>query len=194
MSAYHHSRLSLGPDSIRLLRLKPCKDQSIVRIHCELFDYNLQDPSQRTHLYDALSYVWGNPKVTLPIYVGEHEHELPVTTNLYAALLYLRNSSLERIIWIDAICINQKNGEEKAQQIQLMAKIYSQASRVLVWLGEAADNSDQALEEIRAAGRKAIHSLNNETIQLAVLKLLERDWFQRIWVRELTLDNVHKIY
>ena len=75
-----------------------------------------------------------------------------------------------------------------------MAKIYSQASRVLVWLGEAANNSGQALEEIRAAGRKAIHSLNNETIQLAVLKLLERDWFQRIWVRELTLDNICRIY
>jgi hypothetical protein len=107
-----------------------------------------------------------------------------VTTNLYAALLHLRNSSLERIIWIDAICIDQKNDEERAQQIQLMAKIYSQASRVLVWLGEAADNSDQALKEIRAAGRKAIHSLNNVTIQLAVDKLLKRDWFQRIWVRE----------
>jgi len=145
-------------------------------------------------LYDALSYVWGNPEVTLPIYIGEHEHELRVTTNLYAALLHLRNSTLERIIWIDAICIDQKNGEEKAQQIPLMAKIYSQASRVLVWLGEAADNSDQALEEIRAAGRKAVHSLNNETIQLAVLKLLERDWFQRIWVRELTFDNICRIY
>jgi len=194
MPAYHHSCLSLGPDTIRLLRLKPCKDQSTAKIHCELFDYNLQDPSQRTHLYDALSYVWGNPKVTRPIYIGQLERKLPVTTNLYAALLHLRNSSLERIIWIDAICIDQKNGEEKAQQIPLMAKIYSQASRVLVWLGEAANNSGQALEEIRAAGRKAIHSLNNETIQLAVLKLLERDWFQRIWVRELTLDNICRIY
>jgi hypothetical protein len=184
MFPYHHSRLSLGPDSIRLLRLKPCKTQSTAKIHCELFDYNLQDLSQRTHLYEALSYTWGNPRVTRPIYIGELEHESPVTTNLYAALLHLRNSSLERIIWVDAICIDQKNDEEKAQQIQLMAQIYSQASRVLVWLGEAADNSNQALEEIRVAGHKAIYSLNNKTIQLAVLKLLERDWFQRIWVRE----------
>lgn len=179
MPAYHHSRLSVGPDSIRLLRLKPCKDQGTAKIHCEIFDYNLQDSSQRLHLYDALSYVWGNPKVTLPIYVGEHEHELSVTTNLYAALLHLRDFSFERIIWIDAICIDQKNDEEKVQQIQLMAKIYSRASRVLVWLGEAANNSDQALEEIRAAGRKATYSCNNEKMQL----LLERDWFKRIWVK-----------
>jgi hypothetical protein len=143
-------------------------------------------------LYEALSYVWGDPEDTRPIDIGEHE--LPVTTNLYAALSHLRNFSLERIIWIDAICIDQKNSEEKVQQIQLMAKIYSQASRVLVWLGEAADNSDQALKEISAAGRKAIHSLNNETIQLAVLTLLQRNWFQRIWVREEILDNVRRIY
>lgn len=192
MSPYRYSRLSLGPDSIRLLRLKPYKNQSTAKIQCELFDYNLQDPSERTHLYEALSYVWGDPEDTRPIDIGEHE--LPVTTNLYAALSHLRNFSLERIIWIDAICIDQKNSEEKVQQIQLMAKIYSQASRVLVWLGEAADNSDQALKEISAAGRKAIHSLNNETIQLAVLTLLQRNWFQRIWVREEILDNVRRIY
>ena len=65
-----------------------------------------------------------------------------------------------------------------------MAKIYSQASSVIDCLGEAADNSDQALKEIRAAGRKATHSLNNETIQLAVLALLQRNWFRRIWVRK----------
>ena len=65
-----------------------------------------------------------------------------------------------------------------------MGKIHSQSSCVLVWLGEAADNSDQVLEEIRAAGRKAIHSLDNKTIQLAALKLLRRDWFQRIRARE----------
>jgi hypothetical protein len=65
---------------------------------------------------------------------------------------------------VDAVCIDQKNDKEKVQQIQIMPKIYSQANRVLVWLGEAADNSDQALEEIRAAGGKATDSLNNKTI------------------------------
>jgi hypothetical protein len=182
---------SLLPDSIRLLRLLPHEDKN-APIQCRLVDYSLQESGKRMHLYDALSYVWGDPKNTQPIYIGEHD--LPVTTNLYAALSHLRNFSLERIIWVDAICINQKNDEEKVQQIQLMAKIYSQANRVLVWLGEAADNSDQALEEIRAAGRKATNSLNNEMIQSAVLALLQRNWFQRIWVRGQTLDNVRRNY
>ena len=74
-----------------------------------------------------------------------------------------------------------------------MADVFGQANRVVVWLGTAADNSDQALEEIRVAGGKeilaaggktSINSSNKETIQQAVLALLGRPWFRRIWVRE----------
>ncbi len=188
-SAIHPCYRSLLPDSIRLLRLLPHEDEN-APIRCELFDYSLRSSGRRIHLYDALSYVWGDTNNPRSIYIGEYD--MPVTKNLYAALSHLRNFSIERVLWVDAICINQKNNEEKGQQIQLMAKIYSQANRVLVWLGEAADNSGQALEKIRAAGGKAPDFLNNKTIQLAVLGLLQRDWFQRIWVREHTVDNFRR--
>lgn len=56
MSQYHYPRPLLGLEEIRLLRLIPCGNHSTAKIQCELFDYNLQDPSERTHLYDALSY------------------------------------------------------------------------------------------------------------------------------------------
>jgi hypothetical protein len=176
----------LLPGNIRLLRLLPNEDKN-APVQCQLFDYPLQESGKRMHLYEALSYAWGDLDNPCSIYIGEHD--LPVTKNLHAPLSQLRNFSLERIIWVDAICIDQKNTKEKEQQIQVMAKIYSQANRVLVWLGEAADNSDQALEEIRAAGGKAANSLNSKVIQSAVLALLQRDWFQRIWVREQTLRN-----
>jgi hypothetical protein len=108
---------------------------------------------------------------------------LAVTKNLHAALFRLRDRSLERILWIDALCIDQKNVEEKGQQVQLMAKIYSKAARVLVWLGETEDNSDIALERIRiAAENESPDSLNDKTIQQAILALLQRPWFRRIWV------------
>jgi hypothetical protein len=174
---------SLSPDSIRLLRLLPHEDR-MAPIQCQLFDYSLQESGKRIHLYDALSYAWGDSDNPRSIHIGEHD--LLVTTNLHSALSHLRNFSLERIIWVDAICIDQTNTKEKEQQIQIMAKIYGQANRVLVWLGEAADNSDQVLEEIRAAGGKATNSLNNKIIQSAVLALLQRHWFRRIWVREYT--------
>jgi hypothetical protein len=179
---YCYSPLLPGNRSIRLLCLKPNKDK-MADIQCELFEYSLQNSCEGIHLYDALSYVWGSPDNKLPIFL--HEHRFDVTVNLHAALSRLRNHSMERILWVDAICINQTKNEEKEDQIQFMAEIYGQANRVLVWVGDAADDSDLALEAIRVAGGKKItNSSIDKTLRQAVLALLERPWFRRIWVRE----------
>ncbi|KAH7082696.1 heterokaryon incompatibility protein-domain-containing protein [Paraphoma chrysanthemicola] len=180
MSQYRYSPLSPGCDSIRLLRLMPHEAET-ADIQCELFEYSLPNSCKRAHMYDALSYVWGNLDEKLPIFI--HGHSFNVTINLHAAFSHLRNHSIDRILWVDAICIDQENQEEKGHQIQSMAKIYGQANRVVVWLGEAADNSDLALEEIRVAGyKKSTKSLDSERIQQAVLALLQRPWFRRIWI------------
>jgi hypothetical protein len=192
MSPFCYRALLPGPDSIRLLRLLPSKDEN-APIRCQLFNNSLQDLGERADPYDALSYVWGTSDKTQSIRIAKHS--LPVTPNLYEALSRFRHRYIERIIWVDAICINQKNIKEKEQQIRFMAKIYSQANRVIVWLGEAAGNSDQALEEIRIAGGKmSTSSLNEETAQQAVLALLQRPWFRRIWVREQTLNIIRRNY
>jgi hypothetical protein len=183
MSQHHYSSLSLGPDSIRLLRLMPHGNESLERaeIQCELFEYTLQDPGKGTHLYEALSYTWGGSDK--PRSISINKQKLAVTENLHAALLRLRDCSFERILWIDAICINQENLKEQGQQVQLMAKIYSKATRVLVWLGETADNSDIALKRIHiAAENESPDSLSDKIIQQAILALLQRPWFRRIWV------------
>jgi hypothetical protein len=180
-----HSPLSLAGDSIRLLRLKPAKDKS-ADIHCELFEYALPDSSTK-HLYEALSYVWGSSEKRLCIFMDSCS--IDVTDNLHAALLELRNHTMERIIWVDAICIDQRNQKEKEYQIRIMAKIYSQANLVIVWLGEAAEFSDQALEQILAAGRDtSTRSSSNNADQEQTMALLQRPWFRRIWVREPILD------
>jgi hypothetical protein len=192
MSHYHYSPLSPGPDRIRLLRLMPNKDET-APIQCGLFEYSLQELSKGTHLYEALSYVWGSGEKPQSVFIDDYY--LPITVNLHAALLRLRDRSLERIIWIDPICINWENSQEQPQQLGLMAKIYSKANRVIVWLGEAADGSDEVIEEIRAtASKKSTSSLNGETIQPKILALLQRPWFRRIWVREQSPDNIHKGY
>jgi hypothetical protein len=179
MSHYCHSPLSPGSD-IRLLRLMPHDDET-APIQCELFEYSFQESSKGTHLYEALSYVWGS--LESPKFISIGKHNLRVTENLHKALSHLRNRSLVRIIWIDAVCINQKDNVERARQIQSMAKIYGQASRVIVYLGEAAHNSDQALEDIRAATEdEPMNSSVSEKSQEAILKLLERPWFRRVWV------------
>ena len=180
--SYNYSSVSLGPGSIRLLRLMPYKIESMERaeIQCELVTYPLQDQSIKNHLYEALSYAWGGSGK--PCSISINKQNLDVTRNLHAALLRLRDRSFERILWVDAICINQEDLQEQGQQVQLMARIYSQAARVLVWLGETADDSDNALDRILIAAENGSSSLNDEAIQQPILALLRRPWFQRIWV------------
>jgi hypothetical protein len=180
MSQYHYSPLSPKDDSIRLLRLMPHKDRN-AEIHCELVEYVLEE-SSGTHLYEALSYVWGNPKEPLPIFI--HGSRFEVTSNLHTALTHLRNHSLDRTLWIDAICIDQENPVEKAHQIQFMAMVYSQAYRVLVWLGKGASDSDLVFKEIQNENAKrSTSALDDKRLQAAGLALLQRPWFRRIWVR-----------
>jgi hypothetical protein len=178
------------PNSIRLLRLMP-NENNTANIRCELFEYALRESDKATHPYEALSYVWGNEDKRQSLIIDNQY--LGVTRNLHAALLRLRDRDITRVIWVDAVCINQADEKEKEHQIQSMAKIYGKASRVIVWLGETADDSDGALEAIRTARKKFTNSPNEEMIPKAILLLLQRPWFRRIWVRQ-TFNNIHKNY
>ena len=163
----------------------PHKDEK-APIQCQLFEYPLQKLGEGTYLYEALSYEWGSRHNRQPVYIQSDDKSnchLLVTANLHTALSHLRDRYIERTIWVDAISINQRNNDEKGQQVQFMAKIYGKASRVIVWLGEAAGDSDQALEIIRKATEEEhTNSAIDETNQQAILNLLKRQWFQRIWV------------
>lgn len=175
-----YTYLPLAHGNIRLLKLLPDPNE-LAPVQCRLFDYPLQGACKSSHLYEALSYVWGDQSEAIPIFIGKHRFN--VTENLHAALLYLRDCCIERVIWVDAVCINQKNDEEKGEQIQLMASIYSSAQSVVVWLGEEADDSDQALQAIvRAGNNKELNFEDDVIVQQAVTKLLQRQWFRRIWV------------
>jgi hypothetical protein len=179
MSPYCYSPLSTRHNRIRLLRLLPHQDRN-ADIQCYLFEYVLDD--SYSHLFEALSYVWGDANDKLPIFI--HGYRLDVTLNLHAALSQLRNHSIDRVLWIDAICINQDDQSEKEHQILSMATIYSQAYRVLVWLGAAADDSDLVFKEIRSIeDRISMSASEKEQFESAGLALLQRPWFRRIWVR-----------
>jgi hypothetical protein len=183
MSQYTYSLPLKGSDSIRLLSLMPSKVVT-APIQCQLHNYDFAEYDEGTHLYEALSYVAGSfDDPSQSVYVdGQLLH---VTTNLHAALLHLRDRTFARIIWVDYICINQNDKEEKSRQINLMARIYGEADRVIVYLGEAANNSDQAIECIRSAADEGPEDQSrsvDEKDQEAVLELLKRPWFQRMWV------------
>ncbi|RHZ45340.1 HET domain-containing protein [Aspergillus thermomutatus] len=110
-------------------------------------------------------------------------HTFSVTENLYTALLYLQNRQLERTIRIDALCINQYDAAEKSKQIPLIRTIYAKAAHVVVWLGEGTEDGGKALEGIRfLAGKDTYSKAVCETHRYACLKLLQREWFRRVWV------------
>jgi hypothetical protein len=150
-------------------------------LRCELFEYPMQDSDTVSHTYETLSYVWGSEDKPHSIIIDDQD--LNVTRSLYAALLRLQNHTCSRIIWVDAVCIDQTNDKEKESQISLMAEIYAKASRVIVWLGEAANNSDRVLKTIRLTGEKSAELPDAEVSQQEIRELLQRPWFRRIWVR-----------
>ena len=117
-----YSALSEG--EIRLLSLLPGKSSD--DITCRLM------PSfAETASFEALSYTWGDPRSgTRTIMLNEIRS--PVTLNLSNALGHLRSEIVGRVLWIDALCIDQTNNEEKGVQIQKMQEIYQAAIRVLI--------------------------------------------------------------
>jgi len=82
--------------------------------------------------YEALSYTWGEEDATRTIELNHRSFR--VRKNLYDALYHLRNNEKERVIWVDAICINQNDNDERSCQVSIMPSIYSRAQKVLVWL------------------------------------------------------------
>lgn len=87
--------------------------------------------------YEALSYVWGDEKAKKRITVDGSNFE--ITENLYSALIHIRFEDRPRVLWIDAICIDQSNIKEKNHQVASMAEIYENCQRVIVWLGDEYD-------------------------------------------------------
>ena len=165
--------------SIRLLHLLPFEaDEDPIK--CQLFDYPIRNTGDRAGLYEALSYCWGSPAKPNRILIGDCY--LPITASLYAALLQLRDHSIGRVIWVDAVCINQADLQERGHQVQSMAEIYSKANRVIVWLGEAEARDHGMFKAILAVGAKSSDLPGDK--QEAVHALLHRPWFQRIWVRQ----------
>ena len=129
------------PQDIRLLTLESGNPQDA--ISCRLLPASLQSPPP----YQALSYAWGDrnaPKREIQL----NGVQVKIQENLFAGLRYLFSPSARLLLWADAICIDQKDDQEKGSQVQRMHDIYAGADQVVIWLGPEADNSDLALLDL----------------------------------------------
>ncbi|OTA06113.1 ABC transporter [Trichoderma parareesei] len=121
-------------EEIRMLHLECGSGSSLPQ--CTLHRVSLRsDPPPK---YEALSYTWGDENDRREIAVNGYI--VDVTVNLYSALRRLRLENETRVLWIDALCINQTDLDERSQQVQLMRNIYTLCDRTVIWVGETPED------------------------------------------------------
>jgi hypothetical protein len=127
------------PSEIRLLTLLSGQKDSVIQceVHPVLLDH--------TPEYEALSYVLGDAKDTVQILLNQES--FPIARNLHTALCHLRYEEpvQNRILWADAVCIDQNNIPERNQQVSEMWRVYKSAKHVLAWRGHECDDSHEAM-------------------------------------------------
>ncbi|KAF2745989.1 HET-domain-containing protein, partial [Sporormia fimetaria CBS 119925] len=172
MSIYASLPLVNDNSSIRLLTVEP-SGRFDAPLICQLGVAQLQPGLA----FEALSYTWGDATSRTRLTVNQNV--LECTNELAKALRWLRTRTSRRTMWIDQLCINQNDGQEKEFQIPLMSKIYSSCSRTVIWIGEADSQSGYILGSLR----------EEKYVDYADLSyLLSRSWFRRIWiVQEIAL-------
>lgn len=178
----------LPSDHIRLVRLHKAELGSTVCI-----DIFAVKHDAAPH-YEALSYRWDEESPKIVIHANGTPMKIMVPVHEF--LVWLQTEQHEPLLWIDSLCIDQDpatEASEKEVQILLMGHIFSQADRVLVWLGEL-DLVDKviALVAALADGSHVPFQLTSENLVdrgdqsawEALCHLLSHAWFTRIWVAQ----------
>lgn len=197
VTLFHYDPI-VGDNTIRILEIRP--GSGIDLVFCRLRTVRLSEKPR----YQALSYCWGDP--TFNQLIQCNEKPFAITTNLHVALKQLRHNTEPRILWADAICINQQNTNERNQQVRLMRQIYEMAERVVVWLGAetqftylgmplipklvAADKKRDSSEDQDALVQRGVAAVLRENnlpqrfddAWKGFFDLLHRPWFERGWV------------
>ncbi|KXJ85930.1 heterokaryon incompatibility protein-domain-containing protein [Microdochium bolleyi] len=166
----------------------------------------LRDLPDKTHPrlieYDALLYAWGT---------GQPDRllrcqgvDMSIMANLYEALLALRRAGeTTRWLWVDGVCINQKDSLDKAMQIPNMMFIYQQASCVVAWLDElvdpdvlfhAAAAGSSLAQKLGEAPSAALLASDLDTVAKALLDIYNKPYFQRVWVQQEIFTNRNLVF
>jgi hypothetical protein len=145
--------------------------------------------------YTALSYSWGYPMLAETLICNGYT--IPISRSNAAALLAIRSATESTHVWIDAICVNQKDAQEKSTQVAGMLKIYEKARSVTVWLGEPDADSLLAFACIQRLSKlkEGLSGFDKTThmpcchdqlrsILLALSSLYDRPWLRRTWIRQ----------
>jgi hypothetical protein len=162
---FRYSPLDLSRRSIRLLNIHRGLSSG-GHVRCELIDADVG------YGYTCLSYVWGQPDKGYPVVINDRI--ALVRKNLWHFLQHARKKKLGWL-WIDAMCIDQKNLAERTHQVQQMGEVYSQA-RVISWLGTSPEIVD------------LLHGISNKSsmdgYQTAMEAFYAHEYWTRAWVTQ----------
>ncbi|RFU78098.1 het-domain-containing [Trichoderma arundinaceum] len=191
MADYTYSALS-GLANIRIIELFPAPNEASI-LKCNIRILNLEDDSCQ---YEALSYTWGEAIFSRTLQVEADDGSdgtIGITPSAADAMQHLRYHDRTRNLWIDAICINQKDEKEKSTQIPLMRGIYRRASRVVISLG----GSDQGVRDLSTLRDFVLDENSQNPVAIAAcqsaVESLERisdlPWFSRRWIIQEAVLN-----
>ncbi|KAH7121432.1 heterokaryon incompatibility protein-domain-containing protein [Dactylonectria macrodidyma] len=186
--AFQYQPLDPAKRQIRLLELSPGKPGS--RVSARLIHVSLNGNPR----YDALSYMWGPPR---PSYTVSIEGcPFTVGRNLRKALDDLRWPDKPRIVWTDAICINQTDTKEKETQIQLMRAIYAGANTVCAWIDHSVRPINSVFEDLENLGKGVtIGDFVEPSHWYPVAEIFRNPYWRRLWVQqELVLATQITVY
>ncbi|KAJ8117368.1 hypothetical protein OPT61_g1409 [Boeremia exigua] len=169
----------LSNRKIRLLTILPSQDIH-APIRCKLHQYRVS----AAPTYEGLSYVWGDPEDVVSIVCNGIE--VNITSSLGSALWRIRDSRIPKVIWADALCINQRDVKEKSIHVPLMGRVFSRATNTVIYLGEA--NQEAALAA--KAGLEAISNLIDDLRVKANLPTNNQDIFYGWILENLTEQSV----
>lgn len=185
------------PGVIRVLTIQPADDfKTPLRCHFDLHSLTtglLGDYHQSYAEYAAVSYTWGDARPSCRLLIASSEPGpdskevrplsfLRITPNIVSFLRHFRRVHKPVRLWIDAVCLNQRDEHEKAQQIPMMGAIYKAARRVHVWLGdEDVGRAQRAFQLIRRIDLVTEPSLSADE-HTCLAALFSRRWFTRRWI------------
>jgi uncharacterized protein (DUF2267 family) len=170
------------PNAIRLCVLWPAKS-SRERITISLYAESLDNSPK----YSALSYTWGAQDSLYSILVNGQSHT--ISNTLSHALVRIRDASCPKVLWIDAISINQNDFSEKEVQVKMMHSVFEQASQVLCWLGETPKKRAPLIEALQIVSRQ-VSPEHTMDLHEALHDIAQRSYFDHAWnIREMSANN-----
>lgn len=186
----------------RLLLLQAGKGDEPVK--CQLVHASLKDGTQDRPPYETISYCWGDASEKGAIFLDGLEMVVPLSSA--TVLRRMRKPEEDRTVWIDAICINQDDVDERGKQVALMKEIYSKTAQNLIWLGEGNDEATEYCfiiltaaymhAKIETDNFAHFDDITSRTISTSglgfpilkhhLIEFFSSPWFERVWVSTST--------